>query len=221
VTAGRVDEGSLERFDKGLARRLGYTCSIPLAKLNDMDTQPASKTFVFTPGARTVQRTKTTPSLTWAPKLPFEPVPMAVVPPTHVENGASPKKRSDSTTRKRTPREVTPPLADLQPPPRPQNIPMIAVRHPDQRWSVYTESGTFGIPVSKHLQEGNAITQPGRPARCNREIKRKQILCGVQTEKPAMQALWSQRIPWFSGLPCSGRGVPHVWHERALEVGML
>jgi hypothetical protein len=51
---------------------------------------------------------------------------MAVVPPTHVEKGASPKKCSDSTTRKRTPREVTPPLADLQPPPRPQ-------KHSDDR----------------------------------------------------------------------------------------
>jgi hypothetical protein len=59
-------------------------------------------------------------------KSKLEPVPMDVVPPTHVEKGASPKKRSDSTTRKRTPREVTPPLADLQPPPRPQ-------KHSDDR----------------------------------------------------------------------------------------
>ena len=89
-----------------MAERLEYTHSIPLVDLEDTTTPPAGSIS----GAEPVRRTTMTPSLKWAPKPVVEPIPMAVVLPVGKDDPE--KKRGESTTRKKTPKGNTPPLAD-------------------------------------------------------------------------------------------------------------
>jgi hypothetical protein len=114
---------------KRMAERLEYTHNIPLAELEDTTTPPAGSI----PGAEPIRRTTTTPSLSWAPNPTVEPIPTAVVLP--VGKGSLEKKRGDSTTRKKTPRGITSPLADKRPLPRPRQRPG------DSCWDNPTDGG--------------------------------------------------------------------------------
>ena len=89
-----------------MAERLEYTHSIPLVDLEDTTTPAAGSIS----GAEPIRRTTTTPSLKWAPNPTVEPIPMAVVLPVGKDDPE--KKRGESTTRKKTPKGNTPPLAD-------------------------------------------------------------------------------------------------------------
>ena len=62
------DEESLNWLDRGLAKRLEFMCNLSIPSLTDIDIPPAAKTLIFTPGARTVLKTKAMPSVFWAPK---------------------------------------------------------------------------------------------------------------------------------------------------------
>ena len=68
MAVGQVNEESLNCLDRGLAKRLEFTCNLLIQCLTDIDIPPAAKTLIFTPGARTVLKTKATPSVLWAPK---------------------------------------------------------------------------------------------------------------------------------------------------------
>ena len=68
IVSGRVDEESLNWLDRGLAKRLEFMCNLSIPSLTDIDIPPATKTLIFTPGSRTVLKTKATPSVLWALK---------------------------------------------------------------------------------------------------------------------------------------------------------
>jgi hypothetical protein len=109
---------AIGRSSKRMAGRLEYMHNITLAKLDDTTTPPAGSI----PGAEPVRRTTTTLSLSWAPKPTFEPIPTAVVLP--VGKGTPEKKRGDSTTRKKAPRQTNDHYRDLS------NVPTIPVETP-------------------------------------------------------------------------------------------
>ena len=100
------DLPAIGRSSKQMAERLEYTHSIPLVDLEDTTTPPAGSIS----GAEPIRRTTTTPSLKWAPNPTVDPIPMAVVLPVGKDNPE--KKCGDSTTRKKTPKGITSPLAD-------------------------------------------------------------------------------------------------------------
>ena len=98
VAAGEINEESLEMLDRGLAKRLEFKCSILLASLKGMYTEPAAK-VVKASGARTVLMTKAKPPMAWSTRFP-EPSDAAIVQPVSVEVGAPEQSPQKEDTRR-------------------------------------------------------------------------------------------------------------------------
>jgi hypothetical protein len=98
LAAGEVDEKSLGDLDKGLAKKLEFKCSIPLAKLKNRDLGPATKDDRAS-NERTVRVTLASPPVIWSMKSP-KPSKVAVVTPVNVEKGPPLGCRGDSDVRR-------------------------------------------------------------------------------------------------------------------------
>ena len=85
MAAGKVDEKSLGDLDRGLAKKLEFKCSIPLAKLKNRNLEPATNDERAS-NERTDRVTLASPPVIWSMKSP-KPWNVAVVTPVNVEKG--------------------------------------------------------------------------------------------------------------------------------------
>jgi hypothetical protein len=100
MAAGGVDEKSLGDLDRGLAKKLEFKCSIPRAKLKNLNIGPATNNEKAS-NEQTTWVTLASPPVTWSMNS-SKPSNVAVVTPINAEEGPPLGCRGDSDVRQPT-----------------------------------------------------------------------------------------------------------------------